>query len=289
MFLIHEWLSEWLPPHDPAKVGTIQDFKCTLFVPIFNWTLEFPLMATYSLLFLWMCVRGCKKHAPAFEKQKVPPCSLDYLLAVMLVFSMVYGSSMKVFYSPLFGHPQELEWGNIPFIVQPCHIYCLVLAWALTTNSPGGRAAFQVFATAGWWSAGLALLFPATGDLEGLEYAMFWVEHWVLMLAPLSCLLRGRYTVLVDLSWGMVGYWITATFHVLLIVPISVVTRTNVASMCQPPPALADFGGWYRWVIFGVFFVCANLWMMLIYPVLHLDPLASPHAGAAAKAHVCEV
>jgi hypothetical protein len=136
---------------------------------------------------------------------------------------------------------------QVIWMLQPCHITIAIQMYLLA--APPNKYTNTIFRTHLGLLNGavLALLFP---DFEFYtlpgEVAMFWIEHVLMLVAPIYLLtLGGPYSLepFSDLTYCALSSACCFFYHVLILHPVSELTGINVNFTLCPPSTLPSIAG----------------------------------------------
>lgn len=91
----------------------------------------------------------------------------------------------------------------------------------------------------------MAIFFPAFPH-DPIETLIFVIQHFLMVIAPLIRVWVGFPQFFRSAHWSFVGVLLLILYHWLVLLPWSMVTGVNVATMMSPPPDLAFLEKWYR-------------------------------------------
>ncbi|KAF9208151.1 hypothetical protein BGZ49_009625 [Haplosporangium sp. Z 27] len=103
------------------------------------------------------------------------------------------------------------------------------------------------------WGTMLALLSPDLRDYNlFLEIENFFVEHYLLLLAPVYMIWSNRYVIWpVSLDVTFMSFSLFALYHSFILSSMALLNGENLNYLLVPPPGpLASFGQWYRPVMY---------------------------------------
>ena len=138
------------------------------------------------------------------------------------------------------------------FVVNPCHLLCLVHLYLLTNVHADSNLKTYVHRIHLFFLHGplMAVIFPVTNTLflPG-EVLTYWVEHAFLLLVP-AYLLR-HYTVpkitLKEMcSWALMAYGIWGIYHYMFLQPLAILSLGNLNSVLCPAITDPFSGPYYR-------------------------------------------
>lgn len=165
----------------------------------------------------------------------------DKALGVVLVAIIV----VTVGYKRVRGH--EL------FLLQPCHVFSVVLAACLVfVDTRGAEVLFNMHLSV-QWAPWLALLTPDLRDY-GLpwEIPFFFGQHWLITLIPFYLIFRRRFQIYACWPWAVAAHTFWSLYHLVVLFPASVVFGVNLNYMLVAPGGLRSFGQNYRSVMQGL-------------------------------------
>jgi len=138
------------------------------------------------------------------------------------------------------------------FVVNPCHLLCLIHLYLLSDLHSGYAFKSYLFAVHLFYLHGplMACIFPVTNTLflPG-EVLTYWLEHALLLTVPIY-LLR-HYTVPVKsfrelISWSLLAYGVWGLYHYLFLQPLALLTYGNLNSVLCPAITDPFRGPYYR-------------------------------------------
>jgi len=152
-----------------------------------------------------------------------------------LLWSMMLTWGAEVLY--------KLVTSQLIFVVNPCHLLCLVQAYLLSDYDLGLVDKNTVFRVHLFYLHGplMACIFPVTNTLflPG-EVLTYWVEHAFLLGIPfyLLCSRHTPYTVpatsLDILSWTSLSYGVWGVYHYFFLQPLALISLANLNSVLCP-------------------------------------------------------
>ncbi|KAI8339725.1 TMEM164 family-domain-containing protein [Chlamydoabsidia padenii] len=145
---------------------------------------------------------------------------------------------------------------NILFMLQPCHVNCLLLIFTMIARKSSAlpNIIFNVYLHTQW--GGLAaLVFPDLRDHHYLgETFNFFAEHILILLAPIYMIYSGRYLVLpTSTDMAMLSFSLFSLFHSPLLHICALKSGLNLNYLFTPPPIkfLLKLGSKYRLALYG--------------------------------------
>lgn len=133
------------------------------------------------------------------------------------------------------------------FMVQPCHVIHTMLLFACLrpVGDRLGNIVFNVYLS--WiFSAFAALGADRSCYTEWLELENYYLQHGLLILAPVYLIISGRFTVIRDWNFHWFGYTTELLWHFVVLGPLSILSGANLNHMACPVGPLWSFGPWYR-------------------------------------------
>eukprot|EP00095_Tigriopus_kingsejongensis_P006433 snap_masked-scaffold469_size162558-processed-gene-0.22 protein:Tk06433 transcript:snap_masked-scaffold469_size162558-processed-gene-0.22-mRNA-1 annotation:"hypothetical protein DAPPUDRAFT_61547" len=196
-----------------------------------------------------MClVGGLRRHRPPHSPRMAHPHEYDPLGILGLVaLSCVW--SMELCY--------KLATRQAIFMLQPCHVLCLIMMVLLAVPATHSRALTYLFRVHIYFLHGpiMAIVFPVTNTLFlPCEVTTYWGEHLLLMLVPLYLLRRGGVFTMeptLELAWPLIAYGIWGLYHWGVLEFMSRYTLANLNSMLCPAITDPFYGPYYRWYACG--------------------------------------
>lgn len=138
------------------------------------------------------------------------------------------------------------------FVVNPCHLLCLIHLYLLSDLHSGYAFKSYLFVVHLFYLHGplMACIFPVTNTLflPG-EVLTYWLEHALLLTVPVY-LLR-HYTVPTKsfrelVSWSLLAYGVWGLYHYLFLQPLALLTYGNLNSILCPAITDPFRGPYYR-------------------------------------------
>lgn len=135
------------------------------------------------LSYLWF--RACRARARLHRARgtfdvKTPPLLMK-LWGIMLLACVGMGAFFKFSRNALVSHPA--------YIWQPCHVHSAVMGVCSFFSREWSLLVMHV-ATTLWWGPFLAFVAPSLPS-DPIEIIIFWVQHSLMLMAPLIRLLIG--------------------------------------------------------------------------------------------------
>jgi len=149
-------------------------------------------------------------------------------LLLIVSLSMCYG--MELTY--------KLATKQLIFIINPCHVMCLLQLTILCIN-PFTSVAQHLFRVMmnGMYFPLCACIFPVTNTLflPG-EIFTFWLEHILLIVIPLFLLYENQLKTepLSDFSYALSQYGYYYIYNLVIVQPITLMTKANVNNLLCP-------------------------------------------------------
>jgi len=149
-------------------------------------------------------------------------------LVLIVSLSMCYG--MELTY--------KLATKQLIFIINPCHVTCLLQLTILCMNpfSSTAQHLFRIMIN-GMYFPLCACIFPVTNTLflPG-EVFTFWLEHILLLVIPLFLLYENQLKTepLSDFSYAFSQYGYYYIYNLLICQPITLLTRANINNLLCP-------------------------------------------------------
>lgn len=239
---VRAWSSDIIPDEHDPKNGEIGSW----YLSPKQHGVEFIVTnIVFVLLFRFFYNRAFKKDTPADQvlvhavaTAPSKRSKLDFFL-----LSMLFASISLITY-------HKYVRNAMVFMLQPCHVSMISLITILLMNpqrkSP--HIAFNIYLHTQWGTL-LALFFP---DLRGydlpFEIENFWIEHLLLVIAPVMMIFNNRLAVLpLSFDIAFVSFVFKATYHSLVLAIVSLYTGRNLNYMLTPPPGPVEtFGLFYR-------------------------------------------
>ncbi|KAF4676657.1 ribosome-binding protein [Perkinsus chesapeaki] len=155
------------------------------------------------------------------------------------------------------------------FLLQPCHVFCILLAaiyWS--RRSKFSMYFFNVYLHL-MWGVALALVFAEMEEYYKRQYPLeifhFYLEHWLLVLAPFVLIALRTYPIFKPRLWFC--YSFAAVFHCCILQPIHFVVLVQINYQTHPPGGpLRHFGKLYRPVQYAFCWLLTYLFSQCIIP-----------------------
>ena len=134
----------------------------------------------------------------------------------------------------------KLRNGTQWFLLQPCHADVLSYIGLLQFGDPGRPSSHFLFnmVVHHCWGTLMALLRPDLRDYwQFFEVPMFWIEHVLILIAPLVLMVTQRYRLLApSVPMVMAAFFSFATYHSLILAPAAWISGNNLNYLMFPPP-----------------------------------------------------
>jgi len=187
------------------------------------------------LLFIWAFRSLSPVHS--IEAHVLDRTGKKSLLGLFgLVFGMEIGFKLAT---------RQLIW-----LLNPCHMLSFIQLFLIV--SPKTKFSTYLFRLHIYWLTGplLALLFPVTNTLDlPMEWTIYWVQHFLLLLIPIYLTrLGGQFNLdpLSDLAWPAMAFSAYSLYHWIVLQPIGLLTQTNLNNMICPAISDPFHGPYYR-------------------------------------------
>ncbi|KNC55333.1 uncharacterized protein AMSG_10981 [Thecamonas trahens ATCC 50062] len=212
---------------------------------------HFVELVAFSAVYLAVVAWGCSR----IGKKAVGPRLKPVHGAVRLACA---GTGLLLFAILVRTVGWKMAKGSLAFLLQPCHIFSLVLVIVLMApRSSLGVVLFNMHLFV-QWAPWMALLMPdlRTYTPGSLELYSFFVQHIIIAGAPLVLMVTGIIPVLPRRgAWMAFGFGWWAMYQVWVLGFGSLLTGVNLNYMLAPPPviestsirAIADHALYYRW------------------------------------------
>lgn len=226
------WLSGGVPFHIPGNGGP----ACVEFLTTGQRVVETIFFTLISvLLFIW-AYRSLSPVA-SIDAHVLDRTGKKGLLGLFgLVFGMEIGFKLAT---------RQLIW-----LLNPCHMLSFIQLFLIV--SPNTKFSTYLFRLHIYWLTGplLALLFPVTNSLDlPMEWTIYWVQHFLLLLIPIYLTrLGGQFNLepLSDLAWPAMALSAYSLYHWIILQPIGLLAQTNLNNMICPAISDPFHGPYYR-------------------------------------------
>ncbi|KAF9114976.1 hypothetical protein BGX27_009304 [Mortierella sp. AM989] len=144
--------------------------------------------------------------------------------------------------------------GGLIYLLQPCHMSAMLLIIILL--GPKEKKWPHVLLNIYFhimWGTMLALLSPDLRDYDlFFEVENFYIEHYLLLLAPVYMIWSNRYVIWpVSIDVTFMSFSLFALYHSFILSSMALLIGENLNYLLVPPPGpLQAFGKWYRPVMY---------------------------------------
>ncbi|KAF4695923.1 hypothetical protein FOZ60_003087 [Perkinsus olseni] len=155
------------------------------------------------------------------------------------------------------------------FLLQPCHVFCIALAVIYWSRRWKGSIYFFNLYLHLMWGVALALVFAEMEEYYKRQYPLeifhFYLDHWVLVIAPFVLIALRTYPVFKPRLWFC--YSFAAAFHSCILQPLHFVLLVQINYQTHPPGGpLRHFGKLYRPVQYIFCWLLTYLFSQCIIP-----------------------
>ncbi|CAO3690450.1 unnamed protein product [Umbelopsis ramanniana] len=253
----------------PLRPGAETDFTNSIFGAWFvspaHHAFEFvtfaPLWISACIFFAW---RSFGPHTKAFKmlttfQPPYPPSPTEIGILVVLTLSFLVTIIHKI------------ASNTVMFLLQPCHVSAglliAVMMWP-DKRSPIPHLLLNVYLHTAW-GAIAALLFPDLRDHEMLgEVTNFFVEHFLILIAPAYLLYSKRYVVMpASLNMALFSFFLYAFYHCPVLQILALRTAYNLNYVLVPPSLtiLIELGPWYRITMYTIALISMMITRFILF------------------------
>ncbi|KAF4714871.1 hypothetical protein FOZ63_026726, partial [Perkinsus olseni] len=155
------------------------------------------------------------------------------------------------------------------FLLQPCHVFCIALAVIYWSRRWKVSIYFFNLYLHLMWGVALALVFAEMEEYYKRQYPLeifhFYLDHWVLVIAPFVLIALRTYPVFKPRLWFC--YSFAAAFHSCILQPLHFVLLVQINYQTHPPGGpLRHFGKLYRPVQYIFCWLLTYLFSQCIIP-----------------------
>ena len=160
------------------------------------------------------------------------------------------------------------------FLLQPCHMNLMTFIILFMMDPAESIVPHLIFNAVLHlnWGAFLAIATPDLRDCDlFLEYEIFWIEHYLLLIIPVYCMIMKKFVVF-ELSFpvAVTAFMVKAFYHSFLLSAVALRTSINLNYVLVPPVGpLAWFGKWYRLVMYIFSFMLTLLMRYGFWNAIH--------------------
>ncbi|CAM9618163.1 unnamed protein product [Chrysoparadoxa australica] len=130
------------------------------------------------------------------------------------------------------------------YLAQPCHGHCVILAMLSFIDAEWARGLFHITATQ-CWGPFLALVAPDLPQ-DPFQIFVFYFQHLLMMLVIWFRINSGARWMYTSQRWNYFGSVLMSCYHYWVLLPVSLYSGINIATMTVPPDALLVLGTHYR-------------------------------------------
>ena len=192
-----------------------------------------------SIPIILHCLSVIKKNLQE-NKVEYKPTKTQYIWSIVLLSSLLFQLPVRLSKIEMASHPA--------FFLQPCHVSSIIFFFS--TFFPSDSAFAWMHCTSLLtWGPSLAFCFP-NFPATYYEVFFFYVQHVCLVTTPLFVIDKYHRPLYSSSAWNFASFWVLVLYHWWGLLPWSIFTGVNVATMMIPPPALKDTNEWYRLIMF---------------------------------------
>ncbi|KAG0379449.1 hypothetical protein BGX24_000335 [Mortierella sp. AD032] len=171
---------------------------------------------------------------------------------------------------------QKWARGGLLYLMQPCHMSAMLLISILA--GPKDKKWPHILLNIYFhimWGTMLALLSPDLRDYDlFFEVENFFIEHYLLLLAPIYMIWSNRYVIWpFSMDVALMSFSIFALYHSFILSTMALIKGQNLNYLLMPPPGpLQAFGKWYRPVMYLFCVLLTMTRYVLVEVVIQLLP-----------------
>ncbi|KAF9908280.1 hypothetical protein EC991_009924 [Linnemannia zychae] len=171
---------------------------------------------------------------------------------------------------------QKWARGGLLYLLQPCHMSAMLLITILA--GPKDKKWPHILLNIYFhimWGTMLALLSPDLRDYDlFFEVENFFIEHYLLLLAPVYMIWSNRYVIWpLSMDVALMSFSLFALYHSFILSTMALIKGQNLNYLLMPPPGpLQAFGKWYRPVMYMFCVLLTMTRYVLVEVVIQLLP-----------------
>ncbi|KAK5821630.1 TMEM164 family-domain-containing protein [Linnemannia elongata] len=171
---------------------------------------------------------------------------------------------------------QKWARGGLLYLLQPCHMSAMLLISILA--GPKEKKWPHIFLNIYFhimWGTMLALLSPDLRDYDlFFEVENFFIEHYLLLLAPVYMIWSNRYVIWpFSMDVALMSFSLFALYHSFILSTMALIKGQNLNYLLMPPPGpLQAFGKWYRPVMYLFCVLLTMTRFILVEVVIQILP-----------------
>ncbi|KAF4716388.1 hypothetical protein FOZ62_026144 [Perkinsus olseni] len=231
----------------------------------------------YSIIFVASIVGGVMRghwtlRAPA--RDKTAKMNLIELLNAIITTLLALGAICYKSATAMLARREGVSSSSADvlatwFLLQPCHVFCIALAVIYWSRRWKVSIYFFNLYLHLMWGVALALVFAEMEEYYKRQYPLeifhFYLDHWVLVIAPFVLIALRTYPVFKPRLWFC--YSFAAAFHSCILQPLHFVLLVQINYQTHPPGGpLRHFGKLYRPVQYIFCWLLTYLFSQCIIP-----------------------
>lgn len=202
---------------------------------------------------IFHCLSMIKKDLQE-KKIEYKPTKTQRIWSIALLSSLLLQIPVRLRSTEMNAHPA--------YILQPCHVTTIIFFFC--TFFPSNSAFAWMHCTSLLlWGATFAFCVPILPETY-YETVFFYLQHVCLVTSPLFVVDKYHRPLYSSSAWNFASFWISCFYHWCVLLPWSIYTGVNVATMMVPPPSIAFTNEWYRLVMLMI-----SLLMHTISVIVH--------------------